>query len=101
MDLIHKVALIAASQSHAPEMEHLFSTTPIDAKLTDNQLLIAADWGDTEMVHHILQQSNTKICAADKSGRNALAVAAFKGHDDVVKLLLTHDGVDASAEDAD
>ena len=101
MDLIQIVARMAASQGHPPEMEHLLSTTPIDVNLTDNQLLIAADGGDPEMVHRILQQFNTKFCATDQSGRNALAVAAFKGHDDVVKLLLTHDGVDASAEDVD
>lgn len=70
-------------------------------------LHVAVQRGDTAAVSRLLQAPSTEVDMLDLSGRTLLSVAAEKGHDEVVKLLLEADAdpnskasADASHEDS-
>lgn len=65
----------------------------------NNQLMLAAREGDTELVRKILEKGRVGINAKNHDGQTALHLAARFGHANVVRLLLNTDGVDVNAYD--
>ncbi len=55
----------------------------------DTLLTVAAYAGQTEAIVAILKQPKVEIDAKNKMGLTALTAAAFKGHVDIAKLLVT------------
>lgn len=88
-----KTPLMWASYSgHAPVVKVL-AEQKISLETQDQDgntaLMIAAQEGESDCVD-VLLRAGAKICAADKEGLNARKLARLNNHDEVIKLLKTH-----------
>jgi ankyrin repeat protein len=50
------------------------------------------------VVYHLLKHPDTETNTPDKQGRNLIAVAAYKGHEEVVEQLLKK-GININSRD--
>jgi ankyrin repeat protein len=107
-EIIH-LSLIHARQTVPPPPQNDLweSDAPIsksaielnDHQLTRNKsLLDAAESGDVELTHHLLQTSRDELDSTDARHWTPLIVAAFNGHDLVTRMLLEA-GANTAAQD--
>lgn len=64
-------------------------------------LMIAAEWGHSDIVSYLLEQSGIAANESAKSGDTALHCAARGGFTDIVRYLLMQSGIDANILDYD
>ena len=50
--------------------------------------MIAADYGQSEIIEYLISKGTTSIDTADKHGITPLLAAIFEGHTQCVKILL-------------
>ncbi|KAB8212621.1 ankyrin repeat-containing domain protein [Aspergillus novoparasiticus] len=80
-----------ANQFHADVNAKFKSSTP---------LIYAAAWGSTSIVEFLLRQQGISLSTEDLHGRTALWYAAWKGHVDIVDLLLQDPRTNPNCQDA-
>eukprot|EP01084_Bolivina_argentea_P043011 79271_1 len=63
-----------------------------------SELFIAANNGDTEMVKKLLQ-NEANVNEAEEGGHTPLWIASLQGHNDVIRILLSHPVIDIDYKD--
>lgn len=102
LSLIHSKQLVPVH----PKVDLWESDAPVNKAVVErngnlyaNQTLLdAAESGDLDVMHHLLQDGKEELNSTDSRHWTPLIVAAFNGHDLVTRMLLEF-GADTSAQD--